>query len=78
MPDLYFCSDLQGDGWCFRKQQYLNVGFGRLDPRSLPSVSPRARSDNDEPAPGPLMIQGDHGRLWIRKAVVRPITKAGK
>jgi geranylgeranyl reductase family protein len=39
MPELYFCSDLQGYGWCFRKQQYLNVGFGRLDPRSLPSAS---------------------------------------
>jgi len=34
--------------------------------------------DNDELAPGPLMIQGDHGRVWIRKAVVTPITKAGK
>lgn len=33
--------------------------------------------DNDELAPGPLMIQGDHGRIWIRKAIVTPITKAG-
>ena len=39
MPELYFCSDLQGYGWCFRKQQYLNVGFGRLDGRSLPNAS---------------------------------------
>jgi hypothetical protein len=34
--------------------------------------------DNDELAPGPLMIQGDHGRIWIRKIVVTPITAAGK
>ncbi|MEI6243843.1 MAG: DUF1080 domain-containing protein [Acidobacteriota bacterium] len=34
--------------------------------------------DNDELAPGPLMIQGDHGRVWIRRAVVTPITKTGK
>ena len=34
--------------------------------------------DNDELAPGPLMIQGDHGHVWIRKAVVTPIAKAGK
>lgn len=34
--------------------------------------------DNDELTPGPLMIQGDHNRIWIRKAVVTPITKAGK
>jgi hypothetical protein len=33
--------------------------------------------DNNELAPGPLMIQGDHGRIWIRKAVVTPIVKAG-
>jgi hypothetical protein len=31
--------------------------------------------DNDELAPGPLMIQGDHGRIWIRKVVVTPIVK---
>jgi hypothetical protein len=29
--------------------------------------------DNDELAPGPLMIQGDHGHVWIRKVVVTPI-----
>lgn len=34
--------------------------------------------DNDELAPGPLMIQGDHNHVWIRKVVVTPITKAGK
>lgn len=29
--------------------------------------------DNDELSPGPLMIQGDHGHVWIRKVVVTPI-----
>ena len=29
-PELYFCRDLRGYGWCFRKGAYLNVGFGRL------------------------------------------------
>ncbi len=28
-PELYFCEDLQGYGWCFRKGHYLNVGLGR-------------------------------------------------
>ena len=36
-PELYFCGDLRGYGWCFRKQGYLNVGLGRLDPRNLPA-----------------------------------------
>jgi flavin-dependent dehydrogenase len=35
-PELYFCHDFAGYGWCFRKQNYLNVGFGRLNARSLP------------------------------------------
>ncbi len=29
--------------------------------------------DSDEAAAGPIMIQGDHTRIWIRKLVVRPI-----
>lgn len=35
LPELYFCSDLKGYGWCFRKQNYLNVGLGRMDPHRL-------------------------------------------
>ena len=34
-PELYFCSDLKGYGWCFRKENYLNVGLGRMDPHRL-------------------------------------------
>lgn len=29
--------------------------------------------DNDELAPGPIMIQGDHRGVWLRKLVVTPI-----
>jgi geranylgeranyl reductase family protein len=39
LPELYFCRDLKGYGWCFRKQRYLNVGLGRLDRRSLPRAT---------------------------------------
>jgi geranylgeranyl reductase family protein len=38
-PELYFCPDLAGYGWCFRKGDYLNVGLGRLDARSLPRAT---------------------------------------
>jgi len=34
-PELYFCRDLQGYGWCFRKDNFLNVGLGRLDQHKL-------------------------------------------
>ena len=41
VPELFFCRDLQGYGWCVRKGEYLNVGLGRLDPRSLPAATDR-------------------------------------
>ncbi len=28
-PELYFCRDLAGYGWCLRKGDYLNIGLGR-------------------------------------------------
>ncbi|MEQ1830166.1 MAG: NAD(P)/FAD-dependent oxidoreductase [Pirellula sp.] len=31
IPVLYFCRDLLGYGWCFRKGEYLNIGLGRVD-----------------------------------------------
>jgi hypothetical protein len=34
--------------------------------------------DADETAPGPLMLQGDHSKVWYRKVTVTPITKAGR
>jgi hypothetical protein len=34
--------------------------------------------DNDELAPGPILIQGDHEQVWVRKVVVTPITMVGK
>jgi flavin-dependent dehydrogenase len=33
---LYFCRDMMGYGWCFRKGGYLNVGLGRKDREHLP------------------------------------------
>ena len=35
VPELYFCPDLQGYGWCFRKGDYLNIGLGRTDREQL-------------------------------------------
>ncbi|WP_339802302.1 NAD(P)/FAD-dependent oxidoreductase [uncultured Marinobacter sp.] len=30
-PELWFCRDLKGYGWIFRKGNYLNIGLGRED-----------------------------------------------
>jgi geranylgeranyl reductase family protein len=35
-PELYFCPDMKGYGWCVRKKNFLNVGLGRLDSHALP------------------------------------------
>jgi flavin-dependent dehydrogenase len=36
VPELFFCADMKGYGWCFRKQNFLNIGLGRLDQQGLP------------------------------------------
>ena len=30
-PELYFCEDLKGYGWCVRKGNFFNIGIGRED-----------------------------------------------
>lgn len=34
-PQLLFCRDLEGYGWCVRKGEYLNVGIGRRESRDF-------------------------------------------
>jgi flavin-dependent dehydrogenase len=38
VPELYFCADLNGYGWCFRKGRYVNVGLGRFG-RAVPKAT---------------------------------------
>jgi geranylgeranyl reductase family protein len=34
-PELFFCRDLEGYGWCVRKGDYVNVGIGRRESRDF-------------------------------------------
>ncbi len=34
-PELLFCPDLNGYGWCFRKGNFLNIGLGHTDSHRL-------------------------------------------
>jgi flavin-dependent dehydrogenase len=34
-PELFFCRDLEGYGWCVRKGDYLNIGLGRREQGDL-------------------------------------------
>ncbi len=36
-PELFFCHDLKGYGWCLRKGEHLNIGLGRESCSQLPS-----------------------------------------
>jgi 3-keto-disaccharide hydrolase len=31
--------------------------------------------DSNEAAPGPIMLQGDHGKVWFRKVTITPVLK---
>jgi flavin-dependent dehydrogenase len=35
IPELFFCRDIRGYGWVFRKANYLNIGLGRVDKHAL-------------------------------------------
>lgn len=35
VPELYFCEDLKGYAWAFRKGNFLNIGLGREDNQNL-------------------------------------------
>lgn len=35
VPELFFCRDLKGYGWAFRKGNHLNIGLGREDNHRL-------------------------------------------
>jgi flavin-dependent dehydrogenase len=38
-PEFYFCRNLTGYGWCLRKGDYLNVGFGCIDRHAVPRAT---------------------------------------
>jgi flavin-dependent dehydrogenase len=78
-PELDFVADLSGYGWCFRKGDYLNVGFGRRDPRALATevrayLSWLAQSGRI-PAGLPSRLQGHAYRL--REGAPRQIVGPG-
>lgn len=65
-PELYFCGDLQGYGWCFRKGDVLNVGLGRADRHRLSehvsafikSMAPRIGFDVPQPRGHAYLLYG--------------------
>jgi len=42
-----------------------------IDRQTIPGITGGAL-DSDEGAPGPILLQGDHGRIDFRKVTLRP------
>jgi geranylgeranyl reductase family protein len=66
IPEIYFCHDLKGYGWCFRKGNFLNIGLGRERSSSvtrhtkqfLSFLKSRSRVPQDT-------LDGFHGHAYI-------------
>ncbi len=78
-PELYFCDDLKGYGWCFRKGNFLNVGLGREGNHRLPeqvhAFSRWLQSQGKVPADAPARFKG-HAYLLYSHAK-RPVVGDG-
>lgn len=57
-PELYFCRDLKGYGWCFLKDGYLNVGLGRESEKQLSAARDEFTQFLDHQARVPAEILG--------------------
>jgi geranylgeranyl reductase family protein len=78
-PELYFCDDLKGYGWCFRKGNFLNVGLGREGNHRLAEHVHRfsgwLQSQGKVPADAPARFKG-HAYLLYSHAK-RPVVGDG-
>lgn len=75
-PELYFCPDLKGYAWCFRKGDYLNVGLGREDQHNLAehvgAFSDLMKSQGRIPADAPTRFSG-HAYILYGHTVRRTV-----
>lgn len=78
-PELYFCEDLKGYGWCFRKGNFLNVGLGREGNHRLAeqvqAFSRWLQARGKVPADAPARFKGHAYLLYAHAA--RPVVGEG-
>ena len=67
-PELYFRPDLTGYGWCLRKGDWLNAGFGRTGPEGIRGEAETflqgLERDGKIPPPAGAALRGHAYRLW--------------
>ena len=70
-PALFFCRDMKGYGWLFRKGSYLNIGLGRMDTGNLVrhtrDFSTFLKQHMDLPSSFSGRFQGHAYRLYERQ-----------
>jgi len=71
-----------GGGWLTPPGKLISLtvilnGTKVLDNVTLEAITGGAL-DSNESEPGPIMLQGDHEKVWYRKVTVTPITDARK
>ncbi len=67
LPELFFCTDVDGYGWCFRKGNYLNVGIGR---RTREGFAAHARAFRDFLIETGRMDRADAANAWHGHAYI--------
>jgi len=65
IPELYFCSDMLGYGWCFRKNNILNIGLGRADNQHLGQHVHDFLRYLDESGRVRFDVSGMHGHAYL-------------
>jgi flavin-dependent dehydrogenase len=65
-PELFFCADLEGYGWCVRKGEYLNVGLGRRESREFTAHLRSFLSIGATASRPPVAARGRGMRIWPR------------
>ncbi len=75
-PELYFCDDLKGYGWCVRKRDFLNIGLGREDNKNIAgqvrSFAGYLREKKRIPANAPTDFRG-HAYMLYRGTSQIPV-----
>jgi geranylgeranyl reductase family protein len=72
-PELFFCDDLKGYGWCVRKGNYLNIGLGREGSHKLHSHVTAFRDYLIESGKVPADIPNKfHGHAYLLSAQKHP------
>lgn len=78
-PELFLCEDFKGYGWCFRKEDVLNIGLGRLDRHHL-AAHVRAFADglvSDGRIPRDLAWRWKGHAYLVREASPRALVADG-